>query len=133
MPFRSDGSPYTLWENPDTEAVLLSYGRLFAAAAQAAEKQPVSLVKLNCLFPRDDQLICALRRYKKVLIAEEGSAAGGIGQEIAAELALQGYTGRVYVRAVTKVPSVSKVPAALAHAGLDTDSLAGWIGACCHE
>ena len=133
VPFRSDGSPYTLWEKPDADAVLLSYGRLFATAAQAAEGHPVSLVKLNRLFPRDEQLICALLRYKKVLIAEEGSAAGGVGQEIAAELTLQGYTGRVYVRAVTHIPSVSKVPAALVHAGLDTDSLAGWIGACCHE
>lgn len=133
VPFRSAGEAYTVWEKPEAQAVVLSYGRLFALAAQAADGLPVSLLKLNRIYPMDPQMIDRLSRYKHVLFAEEGSAEGGIGQRLAAVLAQQNFSGRFHLRAFTQTPSVSKVPSALSRAGLDRDSLAAWIGACCDE
>ena len=127
MPYEPDLAPFTLWDKPDTKALVISYGRQFALTASAAQKHPVALLKLNCIHPLDAQLPALVSRYPRVIFAEESSEVGGVAQALAAKLMHMGYRGIYRWRGLKAVSTTSKVMPALASAGLDEASLSAWI------
>ncbi|MBP3388858.1 MAG: 1-deoxy-D-xylulose-5-phosphate synthase [Clostridia bacterium] len=132
-PYEPDFAPFTLWDKPDAKVLVISYGRLFALAAQAAQDKPVALLKLNTIHPLDESLPALLMRYPRILFAEECSEQGGVAQILAAALLNAGYHGVYRWRGFKNVPTTSKVMPALVHAGLDAASLSCWIEETIHE
>ncbi|MBQ8751792.1 MAG: 1-deoxy-D-xylulose-5-phosphate synthase, partial [Clostridia bacterium] len=115
------------------EVLVISYGRLFSLAAEAAQAYPAARLKLNTIHPLDEALPELVARYPRIVFAEEGSEAGGIAEALAARLLKAGYRGIYRWRGFNAVPTTSKVMPALTHAGLDAASLSAWIGEVLHE
>ena len=133
VPFKPDFAPFNLWDKPGAEVLVISYGRLFALAAEAAQAYPAALLKLNTIHPLDEALPELVARYPRIVFAEEGSEAGGIAEALAARLLKAGYRGIYRWRGFNAVPTTSKVMPALTRAGLDAASLSAWIGEVLHE
>lgn len=122
--YQPNHRPYHLYPSSDKDVLVVTYGRLFFEAAKAAaqlEKQgmPVSVLKLNRILPLDPECIHLISGYKRVVIFEESSVAGGIGEYIAGQLALTGYTGQVETQGVTPFVGACKVDAAMKRFHLD--------------
>lgn len=102
-------------QGADADAAIVAYGGMVPIAEAAAERLhddeeleidffiPAQLAPLPC-----NALVAALMHYPLVVIAEETTAAGGIGTEIIACLAEAGFRGRVRRVAAPPVP----IPAA---------------------
>ncbi|MBQ8751778.1 MAG: 1-deoxy-D-xylulose-5-phosphate synthase [Clostridia bacterium] len=131
--FKPDFAPFILWDKPGVEVLVISYGRLFALAAEAAQAYPAALLKLNTIHPLDEELPTLLTRYPRIVFAEEGSEAGGIAEALAVRLLKAGYRGIYRWRGFRSIPTTSKVMPALTCAGLDAASLSAWIREVLHE
>ena len=97
------------------DAVILTYGGMLLTVEEAVrilerdEEIAVDVLVPAQLAPLPRHaLIAALRRYDRVVIAEEAHGFGGVGAEIAALLAESGYRGQVRRVATPPVP----IPAA---------------------
>ncbi|MBR6735781.1 MAG: 1-deoxy-D-xylulose-5-phosphate synthase [Oscillospiraceae bacterium] len=124
-----DENAYTLFETEKAKTLLVTYGRTFAAAAAAAVEyeEPVSVMKLNRIFPIDPEAVSAAMCYERVLFAEEGIETGGIGMQFLTALSVQGFVGKTQLRAIKGFVPQSSVNAALSKLGLDKDGLLKWL------
>ncbi len=129
LPFEytPDYGAYTVWDKPSAKTAVISYGRLFANVAQAAQDENVTLIKLNKVFPIESELVGVLQKYDTVLFAEECFEEGGVSQSIGELLLESGFQGRYLRRGMKTVPSTSNVSRALEKADLDVASLSNWI------
>ena len=64
------------------ETLAVSYGRLSANAYKAAKSAGTDFLKLTRVFPLQDADIEIIKRYRRVVVFEEVSRAGGIGEKI---------------------------------------------------
>ena len=64
------------------ETLAVSYGRLSANAYKAAKSAGAYFLKLTRVFPLQDADIEIIKRYRRVVVFEEVSRAGGIGEKI---------------------------------------------------
>ena len=85
--------------------VLVTYGRLFGAACEAADalcSQGVStrVVKLNRIRPLPQEAFSALDGAREIFFFEEGIRAGGIGERLFAALAERGIHPHMHLTAV---------------------------------
>ena len=92
----NDFDMYPAKEAADT--VLVSYSGETAQALHAAELAGqqglwVDVCKLCVIHPLPDGLVDALAAYRTVVFAEEGIAAGGIGEHLCAALLRRGWCG----------------------------------------
>lgn len=95
-----------VWNHLDSPVAVVSYGREFAEAADAALRlaqsdMGVSLIKLNRVFPIPQQAVQCLLQCSRVYFFEEGIACGGIGEHFEAELLRSGFKGTFRLQAVT--------------------------------
>lgn len=122
---------WSLWQkNADAAGCIVTYGRLtqqVLEAAQLLEEQgePVSVLKLERAFPLPQDAVDWLKQKKKILFAEEGIEAGGLGEAMAAALLEAGYTGSYHIQAIRNrfIPQ-SSAARAFFLAGLDGESIA---------
>ena len=105
------------------KTAIVTYGRTFAAAKEAAEKTDADVIKLNRIVPIDEDAVKSAMGYQRVVFAEEGVKNGGIGMQFLAKLALNGYKGETALRAIEGFVQQSSVDNALKALGLDSDSL----------
>ena len=92
-------SDYELFKlNGDT--LLVTYGKLFANVYAAARQTGCDVLKLNCIWPLNEEILLAISSYNKVLFYEEGIYQGGISQDIQAKLLEQGFTGCCKCKAI---------------------------------
>ncbi len=119
-----------LIKTPKAQAAIITYGcettdALDAAALLAEEKQAVDVYQMLVLNPIPPALIQRLLTYKTILFAEEGVAAGGIGEHLLHQLHAAGYTWTFRVSAVPEHPiDHADVPELKAEMGLDGAGLA---------
>ncbi len=111
------------------KTVLITFGRTFAAAANAYSKLreeniPLAICKLNCVYPLSSTFFEALTQYDKIFIFEEGIRTGGINESICAGLLTRGISATVSVHAIEDefIPHM-KAESALKKYNLDTDSM----------
>ena len=119
-----------LYTVPDAKVVIVSYADevedvLHAAMKLGEEGVPCDVYKLVKIFPFTEELICEIKQYDVVLMAEECVACGGIGEHLAVALQKAGWKGTYIHRAVETVclPHAT-VPQIKQVTGLDADSLA---------
>ena len=116
------GESFDIVKNGGKTAIV-TYGRTFAAAKEAAEKTGADVIKLNRIVPIDEDAVKAAMGYQRVVFAEEGVKNGGIGMQFLAKLALNGYKGETALQAIEGFVEQSSVDNALKALGLDSDSL----------
>ncbi len=104
--------------------VIVTYGRTFAAAREAADRLGnTAVIKLNRVLPLDGGAVAAAAKYDRILFAEEGIRSGGLGMQFIAALSLGGYRGKTALHAIDGFVPQSAVESALHALGLDADGL----------
>ncbi len=127
--FTSSEDDYTFYGDCTAKTVIVTFGRVFANAADAYlklknDRKKVAILKLNKIFPISDDTLKTLLGFKNVVIFEEGMKSGGINETILSVLHLLGYKGNIQVFAVDGefVPH-AKVEAQLKKYKLDSESI----------
>lgn len=126
--YHPDYRPYLYQETADAETLLITYGRLYANALSAAQRlaqngRPVSLLKLNRIFPLESDCLDMIVKYPRVLFFEECARRGGVGELMAALLLERGYSGRYTIHAVDAVLPPCTVDEGMRMTGLDSDGM----------
>ena len=119
--FKAD---YTLIERGSKRAVI-TYGREFSNVLEASdENDDFDIIKLNRIFPIDDEVISIISKYKSVYFFEEGIRSGGIAEHMASRLLEVGAKCDYSIFAVDGefVPQQTTAQA-LKEYGLDTESI----------
>ncbi len=103
--FEISTEPYCVYGDPNAETVIVTYGRIFGAAAKAcdrlrAEGRSVCVLKLLRVKPIDPECVEAVSKAGHILFFEEGIKQGGIGETFIALLEERGYSGTYFLRAV---------------------------------
>ncbi len=126
--YRSTGAPFDLIQNGRrARRLFVTYGREFSQVLDACGQfgHPPDILKLNRIWPLDPAAVEAAMRYDRIVFAEEGVAAGGIGEHFLRLLAGRGYKGR-YIYAAIDRPVIAHASVAeqLRRYSLDGASLA---------
>ena len=131
--FQPSAQPVQRFGPPEAEICLVTYGRLFSFATEAAERLkareiPVKLLKLNRIIPLDPLAPEAASRCKRVFFFEEGCRQGGIGETFGAMLAQAGFRGSYVLKAVEE-PFVPHAPMfrALEKLGLNAEGIVNTV------
>jgi len=103
--FTSDLRPFCLYGDADADTVIVTYGRIFAAAAAATrrlrdEGEKVCVLKILRVKPLDLSCIEKITGAKRIVFFEEGIRQGGIGETFADMLDDAGYSGKFKLCAV---------------------------------
>jgi 1-deoxy-D-xylulose-5-phosphate synthase len=119
---------YTLEETDTADTLVITYGREYgevitAASMMAQNGHPVSVLKLNRIFPVADEIIDIVKRYNKAVFVEEGAKRGGLGEQVAALLMENGFKGTYTVRAVDGFIPPCTLEEGMKRYGLDAESI----------
>ena len=125
--FEPDGKAYTLFRDPLADTLVITYGRLFGHALQAAKrlrsKHPVSVLKLNCIWPLPEEVVKLAASYSRVLFFEEAARSGSVSEHLGAELLQKQYRGTYEPYAIDTVIPTCTVAEGLKFTGLDADGM----------
>ncbi len=93
-----DYRPFTIYGNKESKTAIITYGRIFACAANACcclkEKGiSIKVIKLNLIKPISEYAIMEAFKCDKLFFFEEGIRSGGVGERFSALLAEKGYQG----------------------------------------
>ena len=128
--FRSVGEGIEVLGGEDCDAAILTYGRITSEAVRAREllsgEYRVKAVKLVKLLPLDADAVLDICAASRVLVLEEGSRSGGIGEAVAAAAARRDGV-KVKVCAVDGFLTHADVPALEKQCGLDAASAASAV------
>lgn len=127
-------SEYNFWQEKNTDVLLITYGRLFGIicnfkeSLQEENKNRISILKLNKIWPLEDEVISIIKNFKKVIFVEESIKAGGIAEHLAAELLEQKFKGDYLIKAIdNKFVSQATVTQSLDDLGFNFNSLSKLI------
>lgn len=125
--FKSSGEGVVVLSGEDCDAAILTYGRITSEAVRAREllcgEYRVKVVKLVKLLPLDADSVLDICGASRVLVLEEGSRRGGIGEAVAAAAARRDGV-KVKVCAVDGFLTHADVPTLEKQCGLDAASAA---------
>lgn len=112
--FRPGMGAFGVYGQADAPVCLVTYGRLFSFAAEAAEllsRQgiPLKLLKLNRVIPIDPAVVEAVLSCGSVLFFEEGVRLGGIGEHFGFLLEERGFVGSYQLHAIEQ-PFIMHAP-----------------------
>jgi 1-deoxy-D-xylulose-5-phosphate synthase len=112
--FNSEIEPFSVYGPPKAETCIVTYGRLFSFAAEAADKlkirgTDVKLLKLNRVIPIECAAAREVISCRQVFFFEEGIRQGGAGEHFASLLLEEGFAGKYVLRAIDK-PFVKHAP-----------------------
>ena len=132
-PYKPDdyisGEEYTAYGS-GKDAVVVTYGRIFANACKAKEalkdknNKDITIIKLERIKPISREAVLLAAEFKKVYFFEEGIKCGGIGESFCCMLGEYGYKGDFSLTAIDdKFVPQSTVQQALSDLGLDCDGI----------
>ena len=92
-----------------SETLAVTYGRVSAGLAQAAEAAGADMLRLVRISPLPDSVVSIAMGYERVVFFEEGSLRGGVGEGLFAALAQAGWGGKAQCVGVSEgfVPAAS--------------------------
>lgn len=120
---------YETYLKKDSEVAIVTYGRLFPYACDAAKrlrKKGISacVIKLNRIKPIDEEAIKECLGKKKIYFFEEGIKSGGAGESFSRMLLEWAYKGRFTLKAFDNCfVEQGDVESQLHKYGLDTDGM----------
>ncbi len=127
--FHSGTESYFVYGSHSAEICIVTYGRLFSFAAEAADKLgargiDVKLLKLNRVIPIAADAVSEVLDCPQVFFFEEGIRQGGVGEYFATLLLEGGFAGRYVLRAIDQ-PFIKHAPMfrALEQLGLSTGGI----------
>ena len=86
------------------------------------------ILKLNKIWPLEDEVISIIKNFKKVIFVEESIKAGGIAEHLAAKLLEQKFKGNYLIKAIdNKFVSQATVAQSLDDLGFNFNSLSELI------
>jgi 1-deoxy-D-xylulose-5-phosphate synthase len=126
--YQPTNAPFDCCGEASAAVAVVTYGRLFAAACEAAEKLraqelPVKILKLNCVLPLANEAARAVLTCAVIHFFEEGTRGGGAGERFGALLLDAGYRGRYVLHAVDGFPRHAPVAELLREYGLDAEAM----------
>lgn len=126
--YQPDYRPYQLYQLPQSDTVLVTYGRLFFEALEASQRLekagvPISVLKLTRIKPLESECIQLMGRFRRIIFVEETSRAGGVGEHVAGLLAQAGYKGEFQLQAIDPFVGTCKVRSAMRRFYLDADGM----------
>lgn len=103
--FECGTKPYLVLSDETAMVCIVTYGRMFSFAAEAAESMrkkgiPVRLIKLNRIIPIDEGAVAAANKSGVVFFFEEGIARGGIGEHFSYLLNKTGVGAEFHLTAI---------------------------------
>lgn len=107
----------------EKDCLIITYGRLFAEAAHAAEETGASVLKLGKVFPIEHEVIEIAQKYKNVFFFEESVEYGSIAEHFGTELSKTGYDGKYKINCVSGFVPHMKVENAMKLHNLDRESI----------
>lgn len=121
--------------NADSDALVISYGRIFNEvylACKSLEKQNItcSMLKLTKIFPIAEQLVDEIMRYDRIIFFEEAVSAGSISEKLGCMLMERNYKGIYKREAVHGFIKQASVKSSLDKVGLSSGKMAEFIRAC---
>lgn len=110
------------------DTCLISYGTLFSEILFAKDKLideniSVSVIKLNKIFPIENQLVNKLSQFKNIIFFEEGILNGGIAEKIGCFLLTEGYKGSYRTVGANDFVKQATVSSQRKNYSLDCDSI----------
>ncbi|MDR0914414.1 MAG: 1-deoxy-D-xylulose-5-phosphate synthase [Oscillospiraceae bacterium] len=123
--YSTESINYDIYGSQKAKVLVVTYGRIFSFAAQAADelkqqKIDVCILKLCRIKPIDQSAIGFASKFKKILFFEESVQNGGIGQSFLMQLAKLDYKGKfVYTGINDEFIPHATVAESLANLGLD--------------
>ena len=110
------------------DTCLISYGTLFSEILFAKDKLideniSVSVIKLNKIFPIENQLVKKLCQFKNIIFFEEGILNGGIAEKIGCFLLTEGYKGSYRTVGANDFVKQATVSSQRKNYSLDCDSI----------
>ncbi len=126
--YQPDEGAYVFREEPESDTLLVTYGREFAHVLQAARElgkteTPVSVLKLLQIRPLEEDCIIGALKYRRILFFEEGTTHGGVAEAFGCRLLTHGYTGRYEIHAIDNFIPTCTVEQGLALTGLDAEGV----------
>ncbi len=122
--FVPSNNDFDLFGN-NNENLIITYGRLFSFAFDAMNKtNKFSVLKLNKIFPVNNEIYNVIKDYKNVHFFEEGIRSGGIAEKVGAVIAENNFGINFKIHAIDdgRVPCAS-VSVALNELGLDGNAM----------
>ncbi len=107
---------------------IITYGTLVTEALKAQNElakqgKPVSVIKLNQIFPLPLGLIDEINNYTNIFFFEEGIKNGGIAEHLGADMLQRGYSGKYSIYAVDGFVKQASVIAQRKKYKLDSESI----------
>ena len=123
-----DDESYTFYGKKFSETLIVTYGRIFSPACQAAERLEqdgveACILKLNRIKPIDINAVKKCMGYKNCLFFEEGIKYGGTGENFGFMLYQNGFEGKFSLTAIDDYVHQAKCDSALHHLLLDADGI----------
>ncbi|MEG2429230.1 MAG: transketolase C-terminal domain-containing protein, partial [Oscillospiraceae bacterium] len=121
------------YKDNNSNAILVSYGRIFSNCYDAAEIESkngkaISLLKMTQISPINEKIVNILLKYNNIFFVEEGIKNGSIAQQMAAILLEKGYNGKMKIVAIEdKFVDQGTVLQILSELKMDTQSIAKMI------
>lgn len=128
--FTSESIDYNIFGNPNSDYLIVTYGRTFSYACRAKELLSeqgieVCILKLCRIKPINTQTVNFASRFKDVWFFEEGIKNGGIAKNFSDLLALTYFSGNYHIKAINdKFVKQMSVNQALAMLKLDARGIA---------
>lgn len=112
------------------DKAIVTYGRIFSNAIEAQKSlHNTDVIKLNKIYPVEEQIINLLLNYKQIYFFEEGILSGGIAEHIGSRLLQKEYKGKYSVYAIdNEFVAASTIPSALKKYRLDSESMIEIVG-----
>lgn len=83
------------------DTLIVTYGRLYSEACLVKEElDDINVLKLNKIYPLEQEVIDIISGYKNVFVFEETQSRGSIGELISAKLLESGFKGKCVLKAV---------------------------------
>lgn len=127
--FVPSGDDFQFYGNPSSEAVIITFGRVFSEAVKCYEKlkqegKKIAILKLNKIYPINDKIYDYLKKYNNIYIFEEGIASGGINETLCSGFLKNNINAKVHIYAINDefIPHMS-VDDALKMYNLSADAI----------
>ena len=126
--YQYNGEDYSFYGKKFTDTVIVTYGRVFSFACEAArrlssEGTDVCILKLNKIRPLPESAVKKISGCRNCFFFEEGIESGGIGQSFGLRLYENGFEGKFRLVAIKDYVHQAKVNSALHKLGLDSDGI----------
>ena len=124
-----DGDYSTYFDSPNKKKLIVTFGRIFANAYEAAQSlnkdgEDVSVLKLNTIKPVSTEAVEYAKGFSEIYFYEESMRSGGIGEHFASLLAAAGFEGKYRLTAVDEeFVEPASVDEQLQMFGLDMNSM----------